>query len=120
MQTQRHGVCCAAVGPSEAGGAIDSDRTLAQELAQEFGAPVGVLDLETRSWRAIIGTPERSFPAVDDRLLGVCRSSRPRPGQPLVWRPREDAGTIWLVMPLPWVGAVELVALIGFRAGDGS
>jgi hypothetical protein len=87
---------------------------MAEDLAREFGAPVGLLDPEQRCWRVLVGAPEELFPRVDDSLLRVCRSTDVSQGRALVWHRRDEPEPIWLVLPIPRTPTAAIVALVGF------
>jgi hypothetical protein len=93
-------------------------RAVARELALEFGAPVGVLDPETKTWYATEGAPIAHFPAPDEHLLRKLRCDELRTQHALVWRRAEDRGKIWLMLSVPGPGGCELLALLSFRAAD--
>jgi putative nucleotidyltransferase with HDIG domain len=88
---------------------------LAEDLAREFGAPVGLLDPDRRRWRAWVGAPEGLFPAVDDSLVSLCRSTEVRQGRALVWSRPDDPEPLWLILPLPPTATAELAAFLGFQ-----
>lgn len=88
---------------------------LAESLAGEFSAPLGILDPNLRTWRAIVGAPAHHFPSVDDQLLKVAGSGGLRLGRVALWRQEHDAGRVWLVLPLPNAEAADLLAFAGFR-----
>ena len=89
---------------------------LAEGLAREFSAPVGIFDPDRRDWKVILGAGQEWFPRVDGRLEEVASSSGLRLGRVAVWRCDEQPGRLWLVIPLPSAEAADLVAFVGFLA----
>jgi len=98
------------------GGAGDPLRLLAETLAHEFSAPVGIFEPDQRAWTVIIGAGEEQFPDLDSRLQEVAGSSGLRLGRVALWRRNEDHERLWLVLPLPSAKAADMVAFVGFRA----
>jgi len=104
------------VGLVEAGTSASPLEALARELAREFAAPVGVLDLRARTWCATVGACEAQFPAIDDQLVRKSRSSELGLGQVALWRHPADCGRVWLMLPVWGANGDGQVALAGFRA----
>src|SRR3954466_6404532 len=71
---------------------------LAESLAREFSAPLGILDPNLSLWRTIVGASAQHFPGVDDRLLDVATSTGIRLGRVALWRRGHGAGRVWLVL----------------------
>src|SRR5262249_53288196 len=94
----------------------DSVRLLAEHLASEFSAPIGVFDPDHRTWRVMIGAPEECFPETNPQLQEVASSSGLRLGTVALWHRNEHPEVIWLVMPLLTAEVADLVAFAGFRA----
>jgi putative nucleotidyltransferase with HDIG domain len=90
---------------------------IAEDLAKEFGAPVGMFDPDRRRWRVLVGAGEELFPPLDDLLFSVCRSYEMLQGRALVWQRPGRGDRVWLVLPTPRTSTCELVALVAFRAG---
>ncbi len=94
---------------------------IADQLAGEFTAPVGVFDPLARSWCAIKGAEPWQLPVVDERFERKSRSSQLGLGQVVLWRTSEDRGRVWLVMPLGDSRAGGHAAWVGFHdAADAS
>ena len=118
MHVKRSGAGSADRGSSEPGSSSLAYGAIAEDLAREFGAPMGLFDPDRRRWRALVGAPERLFPAVDDALLAICRSNKTRQGWASVWHRADDPEPIWLVLPMPGTPGAELVGFAGFRAAS--
>lgn len=88
---------------------------LAESLAREFTAPVGVLDPIDRAWKIVTGAGPDDFPRPTKTLFEVAGSSRVRLGQVAVWRPQDDPGRVWLILPLPRANVTDAVAFVGFQ-----
>ena len=107
--------------PAQAGGGEERAsrwqriRELAESLAHEFTAPVGVLDPVQRTWQIILGAKQEDFPRLGNPLFEVAASSGLRLGQVAIWRPRDDPGRVWLLLPLPWADVADAVAFAGFQ-----
>ncbi|MFI5459584.1 MAG: HD-GYP domain-containing protein [Isosphaerales bacterium] len=104
------------VGLVEAGTRASSFEAMARELAQEFAAPVGVLDPRARTWCATEGAGESQFPAIDEQLVRKSGASELGLGQVVVWQQPDDRGRVWLLLPLWGANVDGEVALAGFRA----
>jgi HD-GYP domain-containing protein (c-di-GMP phosphodiesterase class II) len=89
---------------------------LAENLASEFSAPIGIFDPDHRSWRTIVGATEAWFPKANGQLSEVAGSTGLRLGKVAIWRRKENPEIIWLVMPLVVAESADLVAFAGFRA----
>ncbi len=87
---------------------------LADRLAREFDAPVGLLDPTERIWRVRVGAQHEDFPdpeACVCTMLGLGGT-----GRVFLWRPM--LGPVWwLGLPVATSPASGLVALIGFASG---
>jgi putative nucleotidyltransferase with HDIG domain len=92
-------------------------RALAQSLAKEFAAPVGIFDVGGKRWRATAGAIEADFPEVGDQLLSQSRAIELRLGQVVLWRRAIDRSKVWLLLPLSAPAAEGCVAFAGFRIG---
>jgi hypothetical protein len=92
------------------------DHALALRLAREFMAPVGLLDPTSLSWRAREGLDDSRFPDVDATLTSALASGVLWHGRVTPWRPGRDEGPIWLCLPAPRVGGIDLLAIVGFAA----
>ncbi len=103
---------------TQSGGSSLAYVAIAEDLAREFAAPVGLFDPDRRQWRALVGAPERLFPAVDEALVAVCRSRETRQGSASVWHRAADPEPIWLVLPMPERPGAELVGFAGFRVAS--
>lgn len=98
----------------------DGVRELAEKLAREFTAPVGVLEPIQRNWLITVGAQTADFPRLGSPLFEVAASNRLRLGHAVVWHPRDDPERVWLVLPLPWADVTDVVAFVGFEgSGDG-
>jgi HD-GYP domain-containing protein (c-di-GMP phosphodiesterase class II) len=86
----------------------------ARRLAREFGAPVGLLDPSTLTWRARLGLEARSFPGLDASLTAILASGLLRHGRVELWRPDPASGPVWLFLPMVCSEGSTLVALVGF------
>jgi putative nucleotidyltransferase with HDIG domain len=93
---------------------------LARTLARELSAPVGICDPDQRIWQVIVGAEASDFPRIDNPLLEVAGSGGLRLGRVALWRPKDDAARVWLILPLPWTEAADAVAFAGFRASHES
>jgi putative nucleotidyltransferase with HDIG domain len=104
------------VGLIDARTGSGTSESLARELAEEFAAPLGVLDPGVRLWRVLVGADEDQFPAMDEELLQAARSSELGSGRVMLCRDPTRPWLVWLM--LPTAGATEhgQVALAGFRA----
>jgi putative nucleotidyltransferase with HDIG domain len=91
-------------------------RLLADSLAREFSAPVGILDSVKLAWRVVLGAPSSLFPAADENLEEVAGSSGFRLGRVALWRHEQDPGPTWLVLPLPIPESADLLAFVGFQS----
>jgi putative nucleotidyltransferase with HDIG domain len=91
-------------------------RLLADSLAREFSAPVGVLDPRKLAWRVVVGAAEEHFPPGDEQLEEVVCSSTLRLGRVALWRRKDDPSLTWLVMPFPISECADLLAFAGFRS----
>jgi putative nucleotidyltransferase with HDIG domain len=116
MLGNRNGAGCAVLETNDAGASTVAYGAIAEDLAREFGAPVGIFDPDRGTWRAVVGAPETGFPEIDDVLRSMTRSSEMQRGQVMVWHRPGNGGETWLVLPMPRDRAGELVALIGFAS----
>jgi putative nucleotidyltransferase with HDIG domain len=91
-------------------------RLLADGLATEFSAPIGLYDLEQRLWRVTVGAAEACFPKANGQLLEVACSTGLRLGKVALWHRRETPDIVWLVMPVVTAETADMVAFAGFRA----
>lgn len=92
----------------------DADGGLADRLAREFDAPVGLIDPFERIWRVRLGVQAEDFPnaeAASCTVLGLGG-----PDRVFLWRPAKSTGPIWLGLPIPAAASGRLVALIGFAS----
>jgi hypothetical protein len=87
---------------------------LAANLAGEFTAPVGILDPVRRMWQILLGASPVHFPRLSDLLFEMAGSSGLRLGRVALWRPKEQSGRVWLVLPLPWADVTDVLAFVGF------
>jgi putative nucleotidyltransferase with HDIG domain len=92
-------------------------RLLAESLAREFSAPVGILDPGRLTWLVVVGAPEDRFPAGNEQLEEVAGSSALRLGRVALWHGKNDSGLTWLVVPLPISESADLLAFAGFQSG---
>lgn len=95
----------------------DPDGELADRLAREFDAPVGLLDPFERIWRVRLGVQAEEFPnpeAASCTVLGLEGLDRV-----FLWRPLPTSGPVWLGLPIPGEASGRLIALVGFTAGRG-
>jgi putative nucleotidyltransferase with HDIG domain len=108
------------LGHSRAEGAHGGDwaSLLAGTLARELSAPVGICDPDQRTWKVIVGAQESDFPRIDNSMLEVAGSSGLRLGRAALWRPKDEPGRVWLVLPLPWAEVADIVAFAGFQASQ--
>ncbi|HWE40321.1 MAG TPA: HD domain-containing phosphohydrolase, partial [Isosphaeraceae bacterium] len=90
------------------------DDALADWLAREFDAPIGLLEPSAPYWRARLGAPTDAFP--DPTAIAAEARGRGSAGAGL-WRPDPAAGPSWLVIPLARPGSADLLALAGFGPG---
>ena len=104
-------------GPSPKTGERE-DRATAERLAREFSAPVGLLDPSTVAWRARTGPDDAGFPDADAALTASLASGVLWHGRVAAWRPGRDAGPYWLCLPAPRAGGGDLLAVVGFAAGE--
>jgi hypothetical protein len=100
-------------GRGEDSSASRNDRA-ARRLAREFGAPVGLLDPSTLTWRARLGLENGSFPGLDASLTAILASGLLRHGRVELWRPDPASGPVWLCLPMVCSEGSTLVALVGF------
>jgi putative nucleotidyltransferase with HDIG domain len=87
---------------------------VAQGLAREFAAPVGVFETGRDGWEAFVGVTESLLPEIDARLRCKLISDELRAGQVLLWRHQEPLGRIWLVFQVPSTGVGARIAFVGF------
>ncbi|MEO6809339.1 MAG: HD domain-containing protein, partial [Isosphaeraceae bacterium] len=88
---------------------------LADRLHEEFAAPVGLFDLNERQWKVRLGARPETFPEPGDcSFLSTVRCGRAD-----LWRPRDDVGPIWLIVPVSGPKESELAAWMGFTKGPG-
>jgi HD-GYP domain-containing protein (c-di-GMP phosphodiesterase class II) len=90
---------------------------LAQQLRREFGAPVGVFDLQNGGWMVRPGPPSEAFDAVEAELIASASSQ----SRVSILPTRDEGSPVWLVLPLRGKGRL-LAAVAGFQgpAGSGS
>jgi HD-GYP domain-containing protein (c-di-GMP phosphodiesterase class II) len=84
----------------------------AAELANEFCAPVAILDARLFRWCSVVGAVESQFPEIDDSLILACRSTELAQGRALTWRRPLDLKRVWLLLP----AGDAVVAVAGFQA----
>ncbi|MGC8643208.1 MAG: HD-GYP domain-containing protein, partial [Isosphaeraceae bacterium] len=90
-------------------------RELAESLAREFTAPVGVLDPVRRTWQVIVGAQAEDLPRLENSVLELAGCGSLRLGRAVVWHSRGAAGRVWLILPLPWADVTDAVAFVGFE-----
>jgi putative nucleotidyltransferase with HDIG domain len=90
-------------------------REVAENLAREFTAPVGVLDPVRHTWHVLLGASADDFPRLGQTLFEVAGSSGLRLGHVAVWRPRDNPGRVWLILPLPLAQVTDVLAFVGFQ-----
>ena len=100
MIPETNGVDESGVGLAGTADQACSLEAIAEQLAREFEAPVGVFDPRGCSWCTTKGALESQFPLVDERFERISRSSELGLGKAVLWRFPEDRGRVWLVMPL--------------------
>jgi hypothetical protein len=93
-----------------------TDEGTALRLAQEFGAPVGLLDPTSLAWRARVGLDDDLFPDADAALSAALSSGVFWHGRVLAWRPARDSGPVWLGLSSPRDDGPDLLAVVGFNA----
>jgi hypothetical protein len=89
---------------------------LAEQLAREFDAPVGLLDLSERIWRARIGVRAESFPS-PEVSIAACGGAV-EAGKAFLWKTEEGSNPVWLVFPACVAENLDLIALVGFAASS--
>ncbi len=91
-----------------------SSLELAQGLAGEFAAPVGIFEPGRRQWVALFGAGESILPDIDELLRSDLISDELLAGQAMLWRGQEGLGRIWLVLAVPSSEGRALAAFVGF------
>jgi HD-GYP domain-containing protein (c-di-GMP phosphodiesterase class II) len=94
----------------------DDPARVAARLAEEFGAPVGLLDPARGEWSALAGAGADRFPRADSRLFVSMANGGSGPARVGVWRSDRGAGPVWLMLPVPWLEGDDLLALAGFAS----
>lgn len=92
---------------------------LAERLASEFGAPIGLLDPSApgRGWCARSGGEgEDRFPVVDAALIATLEAHGYGAARAAVWRPEGEGGPLWLAFPVSRAGQGALLGLAGFAS----
>jgi putative nucleotidyltransferase with HDIG domain len=107
---------------------------VAQGLAREFSAPVGIFEPGRRRWVAVIGAGASILPEIDETLGRTLIADKLFAGRITLWRGQENLGRIWLAIAVPSSEGRARLAFIGFlspsqprgsrvesngRAGDG-
>lgn len=105
----------------ESGSRCQEVQHIADRLAREFTAPIGILDPAGRAWRLVLGADLEDFPPPGPQLFEIAGSGALRLGRAVVWHPRDDPGRVWLLLPIPCAEILDLVAFAGFQRqpGDG-
>ena len=81
---------------SEMPGASEGYDGLVRRVSAEFGGPAGLLDPRRGTWLAQAGAPVSAFPRLGPGLVAASAAE----GRPTVWRGEEEAGRIWLLLPI--------------------
>jgi putative nucleotidyltransferase with HDIG domain len=110
-QRRRTLLAASASGPTDEG--------LAEGLAREFGAPVGLLDPMMSGWRVVVGTTTAALPQTEEVLMTLRGSGVFGAGRVHLWRAERAGGPVWLAVPVAGSGPSERVALAGFAASAG-
>jgi HD-GYP domain-containing protein (c-di-GMP phosphodiesterase class II) len=90
---------------------------VADGLAHEFDAPIGLLDPAGPVWRLRMGVRAEAFPSAEATLAAARSFGLIERDQVMVWRPDPEAGPLWLGLPAALTGSATMVAIVGFAAG---
>src|SRR5512135_267679 len=89
-------------------------QAVAQRLAREFGAPVGLLDPVDGIWLVRVGAEAEAFPRPGSELLSALAAFGIGPNRTGVWRPHRETGPVWLGLIVSRSEGGYLTALAGF------
>jgi HD-GYP domain-containing protein (c-di-GMP phosphodiesterase class II) len=100
----------------------DCVNSLSEELAREFDAPIGLIDLKGRCWRLRMGIRSEAFPGAEACLAAAQARGLLENGRVMLWRPEtaNGDGPIWLGLPVPMGGDCLVLAMIGFASTAGA
>jgi HD-GYP domain-containing protein (c-di-GMP phosphodiesterase class II) len=93
---------------------VSAVHAVAQRLAREFGAPVGLLDPVKGIWLVRVGAEPEAFPRAGSDLLSALAAFGIGPNRTGVWRPHRETGPVWLGLTVPRSEGGYLTALSGF------
>ncbi len=91
-------------------------QAVAQRLAREFSAPVGLLDPVSGAWQIRLGAEPEAFPRAGSDLLSALAVHGIGPNRTGVWRPHRESGPVWLGFGLPRAEGGHVTALAGFAS----
>jgi HD-GYP domain-containing protein (c-di-GMP phosphodiesterase class II) len=104
-------------GPKSGSSIIgDECHAITRRLSREFGAPIGMLDPSTWTWRFRLGMAVEHFPELDAKLGAVLTSTDVTNGRAAVWRAGSESAPLWLVLPVARTSGGYWLALLGFAA----
>jgi HD-GYP domain-containing protein (c-di-GMP phosphodiesterase class II) len=90
---------------------------VAEGLAREFDAPIGLLDPDGPIWRLRMGVAAESFPSAESVLAAARSFGLIEHGRVMLWKPDAESGPLWLGLRAALRGSDSLVALVGFSPG---
>ncbi|HEV3166764.1 MAG TPA: hypothetical protein VGZ22_22245 [Isosphaeraceae bacterium] len=95
----------------------DTVNALAQILAREYDAPIGVIDPDGPVWRVRMGVRAEAFPSAEAVVGAVKATGLLSHGRVMVWRPDTQGPAVWMVLPLVLPEDDVLLAVVGFASG---
>ncbi len=91
---------------------------LAERLAREFAAPVGILNAGQMAWCGCAGVDASRLPLVDTSFTALLSGLQSGPERVQIWHPAQDESIVWLMLSLPGETNASLFAFAGFtRSG---
>jgi HD-GYP domain-containing protein (c-di-GMP phosphodiesterase class II) len=93
---------------------------LADRLAREFNAPIGLLDPGVGDWCAFAGTDAGRLPHADSDLMAALASAGFGPARAVVYRRGVESEPLWLAVPIARPEGGDLIAMAGFASSAAS
>ncbi|WP_422927198.1 HD-GYP domain-containing protein [Singulisphaera sp. PoT] len=93
---------------------------LAERLAREFAAPVGLVDPSLGKWSACVGPESVRLPRLDSELVTALTKLKASPERVAIWHPPQDLQHVWLVLNVPVKNEGDCLYLLGFRSIESS